>query len=146
MTKSSILAAMLVLPLTAGPGLSEGMRPGDKVMSEDALKAISAELYSDILIRACRNGWRYPRHQIENGFKRHLGELRLQLVGQGYTIVPDMKGKNRARLLIDLAFVAKRQSVGLRRFGWAASPKVRAATEACQVKLELPAVGQERPE
>jgi hypothetical protein len=35
------------------------------------------------------NGWRYPRSQIENGFKRHLEELRSQLVVHGYTIVTD---------------------------------------------------------
>src|SRR5438876_7193602 len=37
------------------------------LLQEDAVKAASAELYSDILVRACRNGWRYTRSQIENG-------------------------------------------------------------------------------
>ena len=97
MTKSSIFAAMLMLPMSAAPCLSEGMQPGGKLISEDALRAVSAELYSDILIRACRKGWRYPRSQIESGFKRHLGELRLQLVDQGYTIVPDLKANNSLR-------------------------------------------------
>ncbi|MER8959909.1 MULTISPECIES: hypothetical protein [unclassified Mesorhizobium] len=117
MTKSSIFAAMLVLPLSAGPCLSEGRQSGGKLISEDATRAVSAELYSDVLIRACRNGWRYPRSQIENGFKRHLRELKLQLVDQGYTIVPGAKANNSLRSLSAMAFVAKRQSVASRQFG-----------------------------
>ena len=117
MTKSSIYAAMLLLPLTAGPCLSEGTPSGGKMISEDAMKAISAELYSDILIRACTNGWRYPRGQIENGFKRHLGELRLQLVDQGYTIVPGVEADNSRRSHFAMAVVARRQSVANRQFG-----------------------------
>ena len=89
MTKSSILAAMLVLALSAGPGLTQGTQRDGKLMSENAVRTASAQLYSDVLARACRNGWRYPRSQIENGFKRHLEELRSQLVVQGYTIVTD---------------------------------------------------------
>ena len=117
MTKSSILAAMLALLLSAGPCLAEGTQRDGKPISEDAVRTASAELYSDILIRACRNGWRYPRSQIENGFKRHLGELKLQLVAQGYTIVPDVTANNSHRSLIETAFAAKRQPVASRRFG-----------------------------
>ena len=117
MTKSSILAAMLVLPLSTGPCLTQGTQHDAKPISEDAVKAASAELYSDILVRACRNGWRYPRSQIENGFKRHLGELKLQLVAQGYTIVPDVTAPNSHRRLIETAFATKRQPVASRRFG-----------------------------
>ena len=77
MTKSSILAAMLVLLLSTGPCLTQGTQRDAKPMSENAVRAASAQLYSDILARACRNGWRYPRSQIENGFKRHLEELEI---------------------------------------------------------------------
>jgi hypothetical protein len=117
MTKPSIFAAMLVLPLSAGPCLSEGTLSGGTQISEDAMRAISAELYSDILIRACRNGWRYPRSQIENGFKRHLGELRLQLVDQGYTIVPGVETDNSRRSHFAMAVVAKPQSAATLQFG-----------------------------
>jgi DNA-binding transcriptional LysR family regulator len=117
MTKSSILAAMLALLVSAGPCLSEGTQREGKLISEDAVRTTSAELYSDILIRACRNGWRYPRSQIESGFKRHLGELKLQLVAQGYTIVPDVTTTNSHRRLIETAFAAKRQPVASRQFG-----------------------------
>ena len=70
------------------------------------MRTTSAELYSGILIRACRNGWRYPRSQIESGFNRHLGELKLQLVDQGYTIVPDVTANNSHRGFIETAFAA----------------------------------------
>ncbi|MER8388774.1 hypothetical protein NKG60_04990 [Mesorhizobium sp. M1428] len=97
--------------------MSEGTQSRGKLISEDAMRAVSAELYSDILIRACRNGWRYPRSQIESGFKRHLRELKLQLIDQGYTIVPSVKANNSPRNLFAMAFVARRQSVPSRQFG-----------------------------
>jgi hypothetical protein len=117
MIKSSVLAAMVVLPLSAGPGLAEGHQNDGKPISEDAVRTASARLYSDILARACRNGWRYPRSQIENGFRRHLEEMKLQLVGQGYTIVPDATANDSLRSLFETAFVAKRQPVASRQFG-----------------------------
>ena len=89
MTNSSILAAVLVLALSAGGGMTEGTQRDGKLMSENAVRTASAQLYFDVLAKACRNGWRYPRRQIENGFKRHLEELRLQLVVQGYTIATE---------------------------------------------------------
>jgi len=118
MTKSSILAAtMLVLLASAGPCLSEGTQGEGKLISEDDVRTTSAELYSDILIRACRNGWRYRLSQVESGFKRHLGELKLQLVAQGYTIEPDVTATNSHRRLIETAFDDKRQPSSSRQFG-----------------------------
>jgi len=119
MTKSSLPAAMLVLLMSAGPCLSGGTQRDGKLISEDAVRTASVELYSDILIRACRNGWRYPRNLIESGFKRHLGELKLQLVAQGYTIVPEVTAANSHRRLIETAFTAKRQPFASRQFGCA---------------------------
>ena len=86
---------MLALLLSAGPCRSEGTQRDGKLISEDDVRTSSAELYSDILVRACRNGWRYRRSQIENGFKRHFEELKLQLVAQGHTIEPDMTATTR---------------------------------------------------
>ena len=117
MTKSSIFAAILALPFSAGPCLADDTQGDGKPISEDAVRTASAELYSDILIRACRNGWRYPSSRIENGFRRHLGELKLQLVVQGYTIVPDVTANNSRRSLIETAFAAKRQPVASRQYG-----------------------------
>jgi hypothetical protein len=117
MTRSPILAAMLALPLSAGPCLSEGTQPDGKLISENAVRTASTELYSDILAEACRNGWRYPRSQIEKGFRRHFDELKLQLVVEGYTIVPDVTANNSRRSRIETAFVARRQPAALRQFG-----------------------------
>jgi hypothetical protein len=60
----------------------------DKVISEDDARIISARLYSAILIKACKSGWRYPVSHVKSGFKHHFSEFKLQLVGNGYTIVP----------------------------------------------------------
>ncbi len=114
MTKLSDLTAILVLSVSAGPCLSEGTQTNGKLISEAAVKAASAELYSDVLVRACRNGWRYPRSYIENGFRRHLAELKLQLVDQGYTVVPDMTANDP--LVQGPISGTKRRLVGSRQF------------------------------
>ena len=113
MIKWSVSAAILMLPLSAGPCLSDGTQRDGKLISEIAVRTASAELYSEILIRACRNGWRYPRSRIEKGFKRHLEELNLQLIDQGYTIVAN----NSPLSLSETAFVVKRPALGSRQFG-----------------------------
>ena len=114
MTKLSDLTAILVLSVSAGPCMSEGTQTNGKLISEAAVKAASAALYSDILVRACRNGWRYPRSYIENGFRRHLAELKLQLVDQGYMVVPDMTA-NHPQVQGTISG-AKRHRVGSRQF------------------------------
>ena len=114
MTRLSVLTAILVLSVSAGPCLSESTQTNGKLISEEAVEAASAELYSDILVRACRNGWRYPRSYIENGFRRHLAELKLQLVDQGYTVVPDMTANDPQ--VYGTISGAKRRLVGSRQF------------------------------
>lgn len=88
--------------------------PRGELISEDAVRTASAKLYSDILGRACRNGWRYPRSQIENGLKRHLEELKLQLVDRGYTIVPNPTVNEPA---LQASRMTKRLLVASRQFG-----------------------------
>ena len=85
MTKSSFLAARWIAAFVGGAGLSEGTQPAGRLISEDAVRAASAELYSDILARACRNGWRYPQQPNREWLQAASGELKLQLVDQGYT-------------------------------------------------------------
>ena len=114
MTKLSDLTAILLLSVSARPCLSQGAQTNAKLISEAAVKAASAELYSDILVRACRNGWRYPRSQIENGFKHHLAELKLQLIDQGYTIFPDMTANDPH--VQETILGTKRQLIESRRF------------------------------
>ncbi|MGX5848918.1 hypothetical protein ACWGTO_17750 [Mesorhizobium sp. PL10] len=62
----------------------------NKQISEDALRTISAQMYSGILSQECMHGRRYPQSRIENGFKRHFEEMRLRLIADGYTIVPNV--------------------------------------------------------
>lgn len=113
-TKLPVLAAILVLSVSAGPCLSEAIQTTGKLISEEAVKATSAELYTDILVRACRNGWRYPRSHIENGFKHHLAERKLQLIDQGYTVVPDITANDPH--VQGTISGTQRQPVGSRRF------------------------------
>ncbi|WP_455274416.1 hypothetical protein [Rhizobium herbae] len=82
-------AATIVLALISSirPCLSENNAPRWKTITEEEVRILSASLYRDILIIACKNGWRYPRKQLEHGFKRHLQELKLQLSTDGYKIV-----------------------------------------------------------
>ncbi|WP_147377621.1 hypothetical protein [Mesorhizobium waimense] len=101
---ASLLAAMLVA--SAGRCWSKDT---SKQISEDALRMISAEMYSGILSQECVHGRRYKQSRIENGFKRHLEEMRLQLVADGYTIVPDVTDNNARFSLSEMAFDAKRR-------------------------------------
>ena len=76
----SVLPGLLAFALLVSPGTSGEIQKDAGSISENEVRGASARLYSDILMRACRNGWRYPRSQIENGFKRHFEETKLQLI------------------------------------------------------------------
>lgn len=84
--KTCLLAAFLLVlsPVSAWP--QETSKP---FISEEVVRILSARAYSDLLLQAYQKGWRYPRSQVENGFKRHFEELKLQLIAQGYQIVTD---------------------------------------------------------
>ena len=83
MTATFIVALLCSTPLC----FSEDIVSHRKTISEVEVRILSARLYRNILITACKNGWRYPRKQLAHGFKRHLQELKLQLSNHGYTIV-----------------------------------------------------------
>ncbi|MFD1982596.1 hypothetical protein ACFSOZ_07875 [Mesorhizobium newzealandense] len=97
------MAAMLVA--SAGQCWSEDTY---KAISEEAVRTASARLYSDILKIECMHGRRYPRSQIESGFKRHFHEMRLTFVDDGYTIVPSAEN-NSLGTLSEMAFDANRR-------------------------------------
>jgi len=82
---SGLLAAIPVLGLSAGPCSSK--EATYKPIFEDAVRTVSARMYSDILRNACLDGRLYPASYIKNGFKRHYEELRLSVLGHGYTII-----------------------------------------------------------
>lgn len=101
---SGLLAAMLVA--SAGRCWSND---ASRQISEDALRMISAQMYSGILHQECLHGRRYPQSRVENGFKRHFEEMRLQLIADGYTIVPDTTESNSRWAHSEMAFDAKRR-------------------------------------
>ncbi|WP_136618116.1 MULTISPECIES: hypothetical protein [Mesorhizobium] len=103
---ASQLAAMLVA--SAGECWSEEGLPY-KPISEETVRVVSTQMYSDILRRACLQDRRYPRSQIESGFKRHFQEMRLMLVEEGYTIVPNVTENNSSWSLSEMEFDAKRR-------------------------------------
>ncbi|BCG73880.1 hypothetical protein MesoLj113a_50380 [Mesorhizobium sp. 113-1-2] len=89
----------------------------DKHISEDALRMISAQMYSGILGQECLHGRRYLESRIENGFKRHFDEMRLQLIVDGHTIVPSVTEGNSPWTRSEMAFDAKRRLGIPRQFG-----------------------------
>ena len=115
-----LLAATLMLGLSAGPCLSTDALPY-KPISEEAVRAASARMYSDILTSACLTGHRYPADQIENGFRRHYEEARLAFIYDGHTIIPTIQIQTnllRATApLSQMAFDAKRRLILTRQFG-----------------------------
>lgn len=74
--------------LAAGPGHADGSA-SPRTMRETEVREISARRYTELLRLACFNGFRYREGDIRRGYHRHFEELRLALLGQGYTILPD---------------------------------------------------------
>ena len=102
----SVLPGLLAFALLVSPGTSGEIQKDAGSISENEVRGASARLYLDILMRACRNGWRYPRSQIENGFKRHFEETKLQLISQGYRITSDVTAGKAIRPCSGLLVVA----------------------------------------
>jgi len=103
-----------MLVASAGECWSEGTY---KSVSEETVRVVSAQMYSDILRRACLQGLRYPSSQIESGFKRHFEEMRLTFVNEGYTIVPNVTENNSLWTLSEMAFDAQKRVGILPQFG-----------------------------
>jgi len=106
MRKLSVLPGVLAFTLLAGPCTSGETQNDAQPISENAVRVASARLYSDILIRACKNGWRYPPRQIENGFNRHFEETKLQLISRGYRITSDATAAKASRPSSELLVAA----------------------------------------
>lgn len=98
-----LFAAMLVA--SAGECWSNDGLPY-KPISEETVRAVSAQMYSDILRRACLQVLRYPSSQIESGFKRHFQEMRLTLMQEGYTILPNVTENDSSWSLSEMEFDA----------------------------------------
>jgi hypothetical protein len=82
---------LILLSLSATPSWCGDAGPRSISISEEAVRIASARAYSDLLRQAYRNGRRYTSRAIENGFRRHFEELKLQLLDDGYTITPSFE-------------------------------------------------------
>lgn len=90
MRATSVATLVAVGCFTIWPSHAGGGDP-QKLMHEIKVREISAKQYTDLLRLACFNGFRYRQEVIRNGYRRHYEELRLSLIDQGYTIIPDLK-------------------------------------------------------
>jgi hypothetical protein len=86
--RALFVTAFLTLTASVGACYAESSVPPCKPITEEAIRLASNRLYTDILVRASLNGWRFAPDKIKNGYERHFQELRLQFIDQGYTIVP----------------------------------------------------------
>jgi hypothetical protein len=105
------VAGFLVATLevaSAGECWSEDSLPY-KPISEETVRIVSAQIYSDILRRACLQGRRYPISQIESGFKRQFQEMKAMMVERGYTVVPNVIENDLSWSLSEMEFDAKRR-------------------------------------
>ena len=108
------LAGLVAAALVASAGRCWSKDKPYKPIFEEKVRMASALRYSDILSQECMHGRRYPQSRIENGFKRHFEEMRLQLVASGYTIVPNSNENSALWTRSQMAFDTKRR-LGLRR-------------------------------
>jgi hypothetical protein len=78
----AIVAALMSVPAHAG---NDARKP--KVVFEAAVKAVSDDAYMELVRQAWSKGWRFTHEDIEKGLRRHFEEFKLQLIGDGYTIL-----------------------------------------------------------
>ena len=86
MTKT-YLSIVVVAALATAPALAGDKSSAPKLISESAARFVSDVTYTALLSQAMAKGWRYTPAQIENGYRRHFEEFKLQLIDQEYTIV-----------------------------------------------------------
>ena len=93
MTKSCAIAMAITAALIATPVYASDTATGDrKVIFEAAVRIASDDAYTEIMSQAWSKGWRFTPEQIEDGANRHFEELKLQLIDQGYIILPGEAG------------------------------------------------------
>jgi hypothetical protein len=86
MLRSCFTVLAIAAMMHAGSAVA-GEGKTDRVISEADAKIVSDAIYTDLLCRALRKGWRYTPEQIESGYRRHFEEFKLRLIDQGYTIL-----------------------------------------------------------
>ncbi len=83
--------AMLAVAIS-GPAYARDKIEPRKPISEAEIQIVSDVAYTGLLRQALSKGWRFSPEQIEKGYRRHFEELKLQLINQGYTILPGEAG------------------------------------------------------
>lgn len=92
MLKSSVLVMAITAVLIAEPTYAGDTASSRKVVYEAAVRAVSDEAYMEIVRQAWSKGLRFTREDIEKGARRHFEEFKLQLIDDGYTILPGEAG------------------------------------------------------
>ena len=92
MSKYFAMAMAITAALIAAPVHASDIASDRKVIFEAAVRLASDDAYMEIARQAWRKGWRFTPEQIEDGAMRHFEELKLQLIDQGYIIVPGEAG------------------------------------------------------
>lgn len=86
-TVIGLMAATLACSTMAGERTGSA-----KTISEAELQRMSRAAYTELLRQAMSKGHSYSAASIANGYRRHLEELRLTLIGVGYTILAGEAG------------------------------------------------------
>ena len=86
-----VILAMLAVAFTEPAYAGEKIEPR-KSISEAEVHIVSDVAYTRLLRQALDKGWRFAPEQMEKGYRRHFEELKLQLINQGYTILPGEAG------------------------------------------------------
>ena len=92
MLKSSVLVLTISAILIAVPAYAGDDARKPKVVFEAAVKAVSDDAYMELVRQAWSKGWRFTHEDIEKGLRRHFEEFKLQLIGEGYTILSGEAG------------------------------------------------------
>ena len=92
MSKSNAMALVITAALIATPVHADDTAGDRKVIFEAVVRIASDNTYMKIVRQAWSKGWRFTPEQIKNGAMRHFEELKLQLIDQGYIILPGEAG------------------------------------------------------
>ena len=92
MSKSCAMALVITAALIAPPVHASESAGDRKVIFEGAVRIASDDAYMEIMRQAWTKGWRFTPEQVEDGAMRHFEELKLQLLDQGYIVLPGEAG------------------------------------------------------
>ena len=92
MSRLCAMVLVITAALISAPVHADDTARDRKVIFEAAVRIASDDAYKEIVRQAWSKGWRFTPEQIKNGAMRHFEELKLQLIDQGYIILPGEAG------------------------------------------------------